>query len=266
LHIAIDDTYGPSASTASKYVTGNRRTHVAVVFPDKAVEYYREQIRDCLSEIRKKVSKNVKEFHFVDIYNRASPWDELPNEGNLRIVEFFAYIYTQHKWPVMIQTVDNRTLRDHGIEKIIGYIEGLNLLNKADLSLLWLLIRIKRNYRNSPEPIRLILDEGKRKAGMEFGSKIFHDWPLEFSGHYAASSQEPLLQIVDFVAFCINRSTHLAMKSRRTDVDNWFLGLVGSMEIKCEDLQLAVLPSDFSVADFDALHRWDRRKKGLSKL
>lgn len=34
MHIAIDDTYGPTVETNSSYVTGDRRTHVAVVFPD----------------------------------------------------------------------------------------------------------------------------------------------------------------------------------------------------------------------------------------
>jgi hypothetical protein len=51
MHIAIDDTYGPDTATGSRYVTDQRRTHVAVIFPDEEVEEYRSQIRGCLEEV-----------------------------------------------------------------------------------------------------------------------------------------------------------------------------------------------------------------------
>jgi hypothetical protein len=49
MHIAIDDTYGPNQPSTSEFVTGARRTHVAVVFEDNDVAYIRDQVRDCLS-------------------------------------------------------------------------------------------------------------------------------------------------------------------------------------------------------------------------
>jgi hypothetical protein len=263
MHIAIDDTYGPEGKTDSSFVTGDRRTHVAVLFPDNDVQDIRFQAGECVAEVSTLVGCSVKEFHFVDLYNRKSPWDKLPDEANLRIFEFFAYIYRHYKWPVLVQTIDARTLRDHGIARIEGAIEGLDLSNTADLSLFWLLIKIKSKFRKKPMPITLLLDEGRAKPGTAFGSKIFHDWSEPFNGGYASSSSEPLLQLADFIAFCINRSTHLSMKRNRSEVDTWFLNLVGTMEIDCEDLKSHKLPVTFSVADFDGLHSQDRASKGL---
>lgn len=266
MHIAIDDTYGPEIQTQSRNVSGERRTHVAVIFNDEDVQDFREQIRGCLEEICKQISNKVTEFHFADIYNRKHPWDELPDGVNLKLFEFFSYIYSRYRWPVIIQTIDSRTLRDHGIEKFVGKIEGLDLSNNADLSLLWLLFKIRMRYKQSPAPIHLLLDEGRKKPGTQFGSMVFHDWPQTFIGSYASSTTEPLLQIADFIAFCINRSTHLAMKAKRTDIDNWFLRLVGGMKIDSEELVSTTLPSNFSAGDFDAVHNADREKKGLGKL
>ncbi len=266
MYIAIDDTYGPEIQTQSRYVSGERRTHVAVIFNDEDVQDFREQIHSCLEEIGRQIPNQVTEFHFVDIYNRNQPWDGLPEGVNLKIFEFFAYIYSRYHWPVIVQTIDSRTLRDHGIKNLVGKIEGLDLSNSADLSLLWLLIKIKMRYKQSPAPIHLLLDEGRKKPGAQFGSMIFHDWPQTFIGSYASSATEPLLQIADFIAFCINRSTHLSMKAKRTDIDNWFLRLVGGMKIDSEELVSTTLPSNFSAGDLDAVHDADRENKGLGKL
>lgn len=263
MHIAIDDTYGPEIDTGSSFVTGDRRTHVAVVFPDEDVQDIRTQAVECLAEIANLTGIAAKEFHFVDIYNRKSPWNELPDHANLRFFEFFASIYKHYRWPVLIQTIDARTLGDHGIGGLAGIIEGLDLSDPADLSLIWLLMKIKSKFKKNPAPIKLVIDEGREKPGTPFGSKIFHDWPDSFSGCYSSSAAEPLLQIADFIAFCINRSTHLAMKSKRSDVDTWFLNLVGGMGIDCDDLKLHELPKNFSVVDFDGLHVQDRAEKGL---
>ena len=262
MHIAIDDTYGPNVETGSKYVTGDRRTHVAVLFPDDKVEEINSEMSACLSEICSLYDISVSEFHFVDIYNRNSPWDILSDGANLRLFELFSVIYQKYKWEVVIQTVDDRTMKDLGILKIQGQIGGLDLSRRADFSLLMLLIKIKKIYKNNSFPINFLVDEGVKKSGAIFGCEVFHDWPHQVSGVYASSSSEPLLQIADFIAFCVNRSTHLSMKSNRSDIDNWFLNLVGHMGINCVDLVAQRLSRNFSIEDFDDLHMKDRVKKG----
>jgi hypothetical protein len=146
---------------------------------------------------------------------------------------------------------------------LIGRIDGLDLSNRSNLSLLWLLFKIKQRYRENQEPIHLIVDDGKSKAGANVGRQMFPDWSVAFHGSYASSIDEPLLQIADFIAYCINRST---MKRDRTEIDKWFLNLVVSMQINCSDIKVSVLPSGFSVSDFDEILELDRQQKKLPEL
>lgn len=164
-----------------------------------------------------------------------------------------------------MQTIDHRTLADHAI-RLKGKVEGLDLSVKADLSLLFLLLRIRMEYQSKPERITLLIDEGARKPGTTIGNMIFHDWPEIFEGRYTSSGCEPLLQVADFLAYCINRSTYLATKRKRTAIDNWFSNLVGEMKINSSDVSAVVLTEDFMVEGFDRLHDLDRKRKGLSKL
>jgi hypothetical protein len=124
MHIAIDDTYGPEIDTGSSFITGDRRTHFAIIFPDKEVQDIQTQVTECLAEMDKLTGIAVKEFHFVDIYNRKHPWNTLPNQLNLRLFEFFASIYNHYKWPVFIQTVDIHTLADHSIDGLVGKLRA----------------------------------------------------------------------------------------------------------------------------------------------
>ncbi|WP_141202197.1 DUF3800 domain-containing protein [Oceanimonas doudoroffii] len=266
MYIAIDDTYGPIISTGSKYVTGNRRTNVGVAFPDKDVFYIREQITNCIGFIKSEFSIEPNEFHFVDIYNRKGPWGRLPDKANLAIFSAFAEIYGQHKWKVFIQTIDDRTLRDHDIKKIKGRISQFILEKPSDLSLLWLLIKIKIFYSNTPENLNVFIDEGLGKPNSIVGNEIFHNFPNNYEGKFQSSHEEPLLQVADFLAFVINRSTHLYMKQNRTEIDNWFLWLFNNMDINSVDLSKTNMTgklSEITVSDFDGLHENDRSRKGL---
>jgi hypothetical protein len=53
------------------------------------------------------------------------------------------------------------------------------------------------------------------------------------------------------------------MKSARTEVDNWFMELVGGMGINSDDLTYSEFNENMSVIDFDEIHRADRKKKGI---
>jgi hypothetical protein len=134
-------------------------------------------------------------------------------------------------------------------------------------STLWLLcIKLRLAYKASRPPIRLFVDQDSQRQripGTTFGVTFFADWGGNFSGKYESSAAEPLLQIADFLAFAINRSTHLSMKEKRTEIDNHFLHLIGTMGIDCDELTPVVRDKNFTVKDFDAFHREDRRRKRL---
>lgn len=261
--VAIDDTYGQKASTPSQYVTHERRTHVAVVFKDEDSKIVREELTSCLAYASELIGTEVSEFHFTDLYNKRGPWKNCKNSENLKFLETFAQFYRNHQWPVIVQTIDDRTLRDHKIEKFNTKIGKLDLTKREDLSLFFLLLKFKFQCESISEASQIIIDEGIGKAGSDLGLDVFYDWPHPVSVKFQSSSMEPLLQISDFIAFCINRSTHLALKGSRSDMDLAFLDMVGHMNINSTDLIKANLPINFDAKEFDSIHKIDRKQKGI---
>lgn len=264
MHIAIDDTHSSNGPDLSDYVTSRRRTCVAVLFDDSEVEHIRAQLRAGLAEIRNITQARVDEFHFAEIYNKRGAWKGLQDDLNLKIFSCFAYLYQCYRWPVIIQTVDERTIKDlKGLQRKLNF-EGLNPYNLGDLSLALLALRIRARLKNSTEPLTIIVDETPlRKPGSPFGKELFRDWATPINGYYASSRTEELLQIADFLAFCINRTTHLSMKTPRTDIDNWFLWLATKMRINSNELIATSTDLSFTVKEFDEWHRQYRRRWGI---
>jgi hypothetical protein len=259
--IAVDDTYGPTGPTKSRFVTGARRTHVGVVFADDQAAEVREQLRGRLEwagTLLPTATVAPREFHFVDIYNGTGPWAALrESRRNLALVEAFCNIYSKYRWWVIVQTVDDRTIGDvRGLlNQLPPKIDGLNLKKREELSLFLLCLKIKAKYKRIADvPLTMIVDEGRRKRGTSFGDRMFADWPTTYTGYYASSANEGLLQIADLLAFCINRATHLAMKEDRTETDHNFLHMVSTMRIRSDDIAPILLPSDFSVNELDRFH------------
>ncbi len=262
MHVAIDDTYGPITATSSKYVTGARRTYVAVEFPDESVDDIRTNVGGCLAAMPELLGISPTEFHFVDIYNRQREWKDVPSERNLAIFGFFAEIYRMHRWRVHVQTVDDRTLADHGIcfDEIV---DGIDLRERDGQALFFLLANIKYCVPRPPERLTVRIDAGREKPGKPIAKALFREWGDLYDGQYTASHREPLIQIADFLAFSINRITHLSLKPKRTELDDWFLELIASMEILSDDLARASLPQNFTTEDVDGIHSADRKRKGL---
>ncbi|WP_458369216.1 DUF3800 domain-containing protein [Pseudomonas mandelii] len=265
MHIVIDDTYSSGGMSLSKYVTGDRRTHIAVAIPDSQVSHLRGEMQDCLEYVRRELKVQANEFHFVDIYNRNGPWSHLVDMENLHIFEFFAEIYSHYKWKVHIQTIDDRTFEDHPFIQAAGIVDGLDLSKRSDLSLFCLLVKLKDIYtiRNHGQLTLIVDNRTDGEQGTPVGHSVFSERAPFFKGSFESSSEEPLLQIADFIAFCINRTTNLGVKSSRTDTDYAFLDLVATMEINSDELQKVQLERGFLVSDFDEGHRLDRVAKGL---
>ena len=262
MHIAIDDTYGPAGAMPSKYVTGARRTYVAVEFPDAEAEEIRENIRECLAVLPEWLDNLPAEFHFTDIYNRRGAWAACPNKFNLIVFEAFAKIYRQYRWRVHVQTVDERTLADDKVE-VSGIVDRIDLDTRDGQALFLLLVKLKGLVPPPPEPLVLRIDAGNGKPDSSFANKVFREWGDLYDGRFADSIAEPLIQIADFLAFSINRCTHLQFKDSKTDLDLWFLSLIGGMSIRSSDVIQKEVDPTFLMSDIDAIHAEDRRKKGL---
>jgi len=243
-------------------VTAKRRSHVAVLFPNDDALRMRVALEELLDEVATYLGEKPREFHFADIYNKRGVWAKLEGPQNLGLFELFAELYGTHRWPVLIQTVDDYTVSDHPEIVALPQVDGLDPGDRQDLSLLFLALQIKVKFREVKPKLTLIVDEGIRPAGESFGTAFFRDWPY-YEGYFASSAEEGLLQIADFVAFVINRSTHIALKEKRTDTDLWLLDLVYRMNIDSDQLTRSTMRSDFSVGDFDEFMRQIRKKKGL---
>lgn len=262
MHLVIDDTYGPKTNGQSRYVTGNRRTCVALRFKDDEVEYVRNQLKECLAHVSSIIGKPLTEFHFTEIFNRRGQWAQTEDGLNLKIFGFFAELYSIKRWPVMLQTVDDRTFVGHNVSNWAGKIDGLDLTDRYTQSLVLLCMRFQRELPECEEPLTVLVDQGLRKPGAPFGKTLFREWKGQFRGEYVAST-EPLMQLTDFVAYCINRSTVLQIKSNRSKTDLYFLRMIEMMNLNTTDLQFHKLPASFNAQDIDELHRLDRVAKVL---
>jgi hypothetical protein len=70
--------------------------------------------------------------------------------------------------------------------------------------------------------------------------------------------------VADFLAFSINRSTHLATKSTIIDIE--FLDLIGNMQIQSNDIARVATTVGSIRQDLDQYHYEDRIAKGLGEL
>lgn len=263
--IAIDDTYGPENIPPTRYVTGSRRTSLGVAVPENEADEIRQFIRNGLTLIRDEAGIQAEEFHFTDIFNRQGPWEVIKDSSNIALIEIFVNLYNKNKWPVFIQTIDRRTLNDHGI-KLVGKAGKINLENWAHLAFVFLLTKIKDFILEINEPAVIYVDEGLYKAGSQLSDEYFKNWPTEVKCHFESSAIEPIIQIADFLAFAINRSTYLATKPKKTEFDLEMLSLFGSIEINCKDISRVSASRNFSAESLDRFHDRDRKKKGLPKI
>ncbi|HAS3561358.1 TPA: DUF3800 domain-containing protein [Vibrio cholerae] len=267
MYIAIDDTYGAVFDYDSDYITSNRRTNVAISIPNNQVDYVREQIRSILAVFREDFGINAEELHFVDIYNRKHPWNKFKNGENLAIFKAFFEIYRLHNWKIFIQTLDDYSYKDHDMSKFDVKFNDLDLNKREHLSLFFLLIKIKRFYKERSEDLTVFMDEGLGKPGSGFCEDIFRDYSAGYVGRFESSASEPLLQLADFVAFTINRNTHLLGKNKRTDIDNWFLKEFNNVCFNCSDLTISTYDKNIDeliAQDVDACIFENRILKGLA--
>jgi len=271
MHIAIDDTYGTAGNDNSVYVTKNRRTHVAVIVDDKFVSLLRKNISDYLQELNLVLGIQVKEFHFADIYNRKHDWKCLIDNNltsNIAIFQRFAALAIKFKIKFVVQTVDDRTIKDHGNELIKLSLPNFDTKKYEDLSLLMLLLKLRIRCKKSLENVVLFMDEGRKPAKTPFANEIFSGVVASYNGMYQSSDLEPLLQMADFIAFCINRSTHLQVKEPRTAFDNdflYFMQFIHFLDPDDNEMRRAVITNKAKTIHTDILHWIDRIDKGMKK-
>lgn len=265
MHIAIDDTYGPSDIKPTRYVTGNRRTAIGIAFPDDQVDNIRDTIVKLLNEVNMAFIAKIDRFHFVDIFNRINQWSEIKDESNIELIDLFAEIYFQNQWKVYVTTVDDRTLDATDDFPFNTKIDKFDLSNRAHQAMVLLLCKIRRHYDDCNEKIYIHIDEGIYHPDSIVNLDSFLD-PSKYLIKFNSSSTEPLLQWADFMAYSINRVTHLSIKENKSEFDYRMLNFFSTMNINSDDLITLNTTGDLTIPFYDSLHDIDRITKDLPLL
>lgn len=230
--VYIDDTASASQTTNSKYLTEDRRTYVAVIFTEEERKEADEQLKGCIEEIN--IQFAADEFHFTDIYSGTKKFKGIDIDIRLSLFRVFVYIYNQYRWPIIIQTVNDRTLLEHGIRMVDIRAEGFNFADNSDVALFMLLIQCKNylqdNIKKYDLPVDFVIDAGKQKADTFQKVSLLSGVSVNSALSYKSSHDDVLIQIADFIAFCVNRIQMIAVKENKSRVDKEFLKIMSDMK------------------------------------
>lgn len=141
--------------------------------------------------------------------------------------------------------------------------------DKDDLALYFLQLRLKEwleeNKATYSTPIDIIIDEGRQKAGSCRDSILSSKIVTKNKIRYRRSSDEPLLQVADFIAFCHNRTQWILGKEERNKSDILFMDIFREASFNIINLPKIRINeiNDFTRDDFDYFHFQDKTEKNL---
>lgn len=227
--IYIDDTGNPGEKTNIQYGSKKSKTWVAIILTSDERNDGEEQMNECIEGL--KIHYNgASEFHFSDIYQGKKEFKKINKEDRFRLFNMFADIFRNERFPVRVQTFSEEDYDRVKINKSKSFNQdefGLN--SYSDFALYHLLVLVntflKENVEKYPPPYEIIIDEGKKKAEQTQNfSSIFKENELfQNKLFYKSSKDTPLLQLVDFVAFSLNRCKILLQNNKKNKDDLWFL-------------------------------------------
>ncbi|WP_055437709.1 DUF3800 domain-containing protein [Lacinutrix algicola] len=217
--IYIDDTGTPQESK-SKYDPGNWKSWVAVVL--KPTE--RTEISQLILALKNNISEkwNIKEFHFTDIYSGKNDFKKVPVNFRIGIFQHFAQIYKNYNCPIIIQSLnDDDIIRNEMSEFKHLKLSGFDFSDNAQLCLWLLLIRLKNNpvFTKYKLPLEIYVDNGKQKPNTTQKSVEIKDFAVNSELKYIDSQSDPLMQFIDFIAYCLNRHRWILMNNKQSDGD-----------------------------------------------
>lgn len=217
--IYIDDTGTPQKSK-SKYDSGDWKSWVAVVLDSKE----RIEISEGIDWIRKYaiVGLEINEFHFTDIFSGKNEFKKISIEKRIKIFELFAQLYKHYNCPILIQSLsDDDVIRNKMTEFKQIKIPGFDFSKNSDLCLWLLLIRLKNSevFKKYQLPVEIFIDNGIQKPNTSRKSIELQDFALNSELKYIDSKSDSLMQFIDFIAFCLNRTRWILMNNKKDNSD-----------------------------------------------
>ncbi len=226
--IYIDESGNSGQKTNSKYASTDLISYYALILSPEARKDALMQMPECLSLLKKEF--NAEEFHFTDIYSGRNEFNGIELSKRLQIFWMFADVFRNMQYPILMQSFSPEDYaRNHFTNLENEYQDGFNLKNHKDFALYHLFLRInsevKKNKNKYSLPFEIVIDEGRRNNGSEQECGLFGDMLKNRSVSYRSSKEEPLLQLVDFVAFSLNKWKWITQNNKTNFIDKEFLDI-----------------------------------------
>ncbi len=224
--VFIDDTGSPGLDTPG--LNMNRKTWVAIIIPPHQMPEVMEQLSGALSYL-KEMGIHDPEFHFKDILQGKGDYKKVDLRVRLAIFRFMAHIFTQYKFPALVQTFDPinslDVLASSNFPKSFG---PLQFDKHDDLALIFLLLRVRRYLQQQTGVSKtacVVVDEGRLKDGQAILLPGLDPEFLYGGILFASSRKVKPVQLADFAAFALNKWQLLRVKPNLNDIDKTLLDI-----------------------------------------
>jgi hypothetical protein len=255
--IYIDDSGNPGKISASKYDSKNRKTWIALILtPEERLEA-NMVMEFFLDKLKKEI--NATEFHFTDIYSGNGQFKDLGLDIRLDMFETFAGIYELYKYPLLMQTLSSEDIPRNKLttNPQKKKYDGLNLNDSEDLALCTLLFKIKKFLQanpNIPRPVEIIIDQGRQKPNTVQHCSMLGNMLYNQEIQYKSSFDDPLLQLVDFSAFAMNRNRWILCKEDKNELDIELLRIFSQANFNISGIKrVLVAPKSDTIKIYDGL-------------
>lgn len=223
--IYIDDTGTPEKSK-SKYDPGNWKTWVAMIL----TEDEQAELVTIVGELQKNLKQkyNAEEFHFTNIFSAKKEFKKVNTEERINIFIGFAEIYKRFRFPLLIQSLTDDDITRNRMDIFRNLkIDNFDFSNIEHMSLWFLLNKIanEKFFKSYNRPFNIYVDAGKQKPNTKQKIEVLKKIAVDSSIIYVDSKQSPLIQFIDFVAFCTNRCRWILMNDKQSDSDVLLLNL-----------------------------------------
>lgn len=249
-HVYIDDSGSPGQSPANNFQAINTKIWAALILSHDEKQFIDQGIEFIKSLISKELS--FSEFHFTEIYSGKKAFKGVDYKLRLAIFQAFAYLYNCMKPCVLVTGAGEDTLKNTGFSD--SYInkkdDGFHNANPSDYALKTLLSLINErivdvckadNIKEDNIVVEITIDEGRKKANTS--QRVYHLGVCK-ELNYQSSINVYGLQFIDFIVFCINRIQNNFSKYR-SDFDNEFMRIVGSMQLKTNLEMITINENNF---------------------
>ncbi|MCD8033460.1 MAG: DUF3800 domain-containing protein [Alistipes sp.] len=225
-YIFIDETGTPGQKTNSKYGGPSLCSWFAILVSQKE----KSEIEGKINNLKNRYlqSLNLDEFHFVELYNGKGDWRLLSIETRLHIMYDFADIYKSGNYPLFVQSLDDNDYERLKITREPSVsISNFKLNNVKDFALILLFNKLKcflnKHSNRYKLPVQIIIDEGRQKNNSKCRIDLLGNNLKDQTIEFRSSKSEPLLQLIDFIAFSLNRNRYLLSQNKKSQKDLSFL-------------------------------------------